>query len=296
VSDEPPPLDRGRILATLDVPQVRYVLVGGLAAQAYGAQRVTKDLDLCPEWSERNLQLLADALRDLDGRYKGVAEHLRLPPDARLIAGQEIGAWRTTAGDIDVLNGIPRQRTPRRTARYQQLLEESAVLAIDGRQVPVASLDAIIRSKEIVDRPKDREALPELRELRDRHRELDPPDLGRDREPSEVPASSPALASTNQPKRSRTLRAPRVGATPAAVAKMSGSYCYPARAGRRRLLLSRPLAVPTCLVIHLPRQPDLPRPELRLLPPRSVHARGQRRARPSSAPTSNCARIPRSRR
>ena len=63
--------------------------------------------------------------------------------------------------------------------RYRQLLEDSAVLAIDGRQVPVASLDAIIRSKEIVDRPKDREALPELRELRDRHRELDPPDLGR---------------------------------------------------------------------------------------------------------------------
>lgn len=181
MSDEPPPLDRGRILATLDVHQVRYVLVGGLAAQAYGAQRVTKDLDLCPEWSERNLQLLADALRDLDGRYKDVAEHLRLPPDARLIAGQEIGAWRTIAGDIDVLNGIPRQRAPRRTARYRQLLEDSAVLAIDGRQVPVASLDAIIRSKEIVDRPKDREALPELRELRDRHRELGRPDLERDR-------------------------------------------------------------------------------------------------------------------
>jgi hypothetical protein len=176
--DEPPPLDRGRILAALERHDVRYVLVGGLAAQAYGAVRVTKDLDLCPEWSASNLELLADALRDLDARYKGVADHLRLPPDARLIAGQEIGAWRTSAGDVDVLNGIPRQRTPRRVARYDQLLEDAAVLEIDDRRVPVASLDAIIRSKEIAGRPKDHAALAELRDLRKRQLELDPPDLG----------------------------------------------------------------------------------------------------------------------
>lgn len=179
--EEPPPLDRGRILAALERYEVRYVLVGGLAAQAYGALRVTKDLDLCPQWSDRNLQLLASALRELDGRYKNVADHLRLPPDARLIAGQEIGSWRTSGGDVDVLNGIPRQRTPRRVARYEQLLEDSAVLAIDGREIPVASLDAIIRSKEIADRPKDRDALPELRDLRERRRELEPPDLGLER-------------------------------------------------------------------------------------------------------------------
>jgi hypothetical protein len=176
--DEAPPLDRGRILAALERYDVRYVLVGGLAAQAYGALRVTKDLDLCPQWSDRNLQLLASALRELDGRYKNVAEHLRLPPDARLIAGQEIGSWRTSGGDVDVLNGIPRQRAPRRVARYELLLKDSAVLSIDGRQIPVASLEAIIRSKEIADRPKDREALPELRELRVRQLELAPPDLG----------------------------------------------------------------------------------------------------------------------
>jgi hypothetical protein len=66
-------------------------------------------------------------------------------------------------------------------ARYEQLLEDSAVLAIDGREIPVASLDAIIRSKEITDRPKDRDALPELRDLRQRRRELEPPDLGLER-------------------------------------------------------------------------------------------------------------------
>jgi hypothetical protein len=39
---------------------------------------------------------------------------------------------------------------------------------IGEHTILVAALDDIIRSKEIADRPPDREALPELRQLRDR--------------------------------------------------------------------------------------------------------------------------------
>jgi len=38
---------------------------------------------------------------------------------------------------------------------------------IGGKTVVVASLEDIVRSKEIANRPPDHEALPELRELRD---------------------------------------------------------------------------------------------------------------------------------
>ena len=59
---------------------------------------------------------------------------------------------------------------------------EATVVEIDGQRPPVASLDDIIRSKEIADRPKDREALDELRTLRDRQRETgrwaEQPDAG----------------------------------------------------------------------------------------------------------------------
>lgn len=51
--------------------------------------------------------------------------------------------------------------------RYEQLVENATEVEVDGLPVLVASLDDIIRSKEIVDRPKDREALEELRALRD---------------------------------------------------------------------------------------------------------------------------------
>lgn len=55
----------------------------------------------------------------------------------------------------------------RKLLRYEQLAEHATEIEVDGLRVSVASLDDIIRSKEIVDRPKDREALDELRLLRE---------------------------------------------------------------------------------------------------------------------------------
>lgn len=49
-SDDPP-LDIARILATLDRHQVVYRLVGGVAAAAHGAKRLTRDVDCVPERS-----------------------------------------------------------------------------------------------------------------------------------------------------------------------------------------------------------------------------------------------------
>ena len=78
----------------------------------------------------------------------------------------EIGTWRTEAGDIDILLGIPRDGRWD-LARYEHLRENAATLEIGGMTVVVASLEDIVRSKEIANRPPDQEALPELRELRD---------------------------------------------------------------------------------------------------------------------------------
>ena len=42
---EPPALDIDRLLTTLDRHEVDFLLVGGVAAIAYGARRPTADLD-----------------------------------------------------------------------------------------------------------------------------------------------------------------------------------------------------------------------------------------------------------
>ena len=50
--------------------------------------------------------------------------------------------------------------------RYAELVDRASELHLDGIVVRVAALDDVIASKEWADRPKDRDALPELRSLR----------------------------------------------------------------------------------------------------------------------------------
>jgi hypothetical protein len=138
-AEDAPALDRTALLAAFVEHDARFVIVGGVAGQVYGATRVTKDLDLCPAWSAENLGSVAAALRD--------PEHQ--PIRARTL------------------------RTADRRCHYRR-----------GRRPPRCRRVAadIIRSKEIADRPKDRDALEQLRALERLHRhqeaEREPLDLG----------------------------------------------------------------------------------------------------------------------
>lgn len=97
----------------------------------------------------------------------GSIELLDVKLDAKTLANMEIVPWRTRAGDVDVLLGIP-SASRFELARYDQLIASATIVEVDGFRIAVASLAAIIRSKEIADRPKDREALQELRVLESR--------------------------------------------------------------------------------------------------------------------------------
>jgi hypothetical protein len=107
-----PPLDPEALLAALERHRVAFVAVGGTASQWHGAQRPTKDMDICPAWDRENLDRLAAALRDLGARLKTADrsyEGMAVEIDGALLGRMEIGTWRTIAGDIDVLLGIPEQ-------------------------------------------------------------------------------------------------------------------------------------------------------------------------------------------
>jgi hypothetical protein len=165
---EPPP-DTAAMLGALSRHRSSFVAVGGQAAIWHGAARPTKDLDVCPAWDHENLASVSAALRELgaqllgpDGRPLGVGA-----PAARLISQMEIGTWQTDAGRLDVLLGIPIDEH-RNLARYEQLKDHAMTVEVEGIIVQIAALDDIIRSKEIANRPADREALPELYDLRDR--------------------------------------------------------------------------------------------------------------------------------
>ena len=161
----------------LDRYGVEYMVVGGVAARAHGATRGTQDLDCLVHRTRANLENLAEALNELHAhlRVRGLSDEemsaLPVQIDAETLARSEISTWRTDAGDVDILADIPSDIGPRRT--YEDLVPRAARLEADGVAILVASLDDVIRSKERANRAKDREALPELRELAKRRRSPD---------------------------------------------------------------------------------------------------------------------------
>lgn len=147
---------------------VEYLVAGGHATRAYGATRTTKDVDCLVRTTKDNLDRVFAALRELRARLRvsGLSdeESAALPVQIDAILQQfEFSNWRTDAGDLDVMTAL-RDRSGA-IRRYEDLIEDACILDYAGIQIRVASLDAIVASKELANRPKDREALPELHQL-----------------------------------------------------------------------------------------------------------------------------------
>ena len=158
---DPPPLDAPTIFAILDAHQVEYVLIGGYAAGLHGSTRITTDVDVTPDRTDRNLSRLAAALRELGGgiRVDDLEEGLPFDTSAETLATTKTLNLRTPHGDIDLTF------EPDGTDGYPDLVRDARPLTIGTVHVLIASLADIIRSKTAAGRPKDLLALPELHQL-----------------------------------------------------------------------------------------------------------------------------------
>lgn len=166
-----PPLHAAELLRLLDSHGVRYVVVGGLAATAHGATRVTFDIDLVPEWTNANLKRLASALREAGAELLAPEAPVPVPfqIDVHSLRQFEVSTWRTKLGDLDVIIGTP-TATRGVLARYDTLARRAAKREAFGVTILVAALDDVIESKQALARQSDLVALPELHRLRDRLR------------------------------------------------------------------------------------------------------------------------------
>src|SRR5689334_4394643 len=95
-----PPLHRRAIINSFVRHDVEFLIVGGIAAQLWGATRQTNDLDFCVRWTPENLDRVGAALVELDAglRIEGLDEPLSVPHrDGRFLATMEISTWRSAA-------------------------------------------------------------------------------------------------------------------------------------------------------------------------------------------------------
>ncbi len=161
------PLEAQAIIACLHRHDVRYVLIGGLAAILHGSPQATFDADICPAPEAENLERLAAALRELGARVRApdVPDGLPFACDAKFLASVQILNLVTAHGELDI------SFRPSGTGGHEDLAQKAAPITIEGHVVRVAALEDVIRSKEAAGRPKDVAALPVLRQLLQQIRE-----------------------------------------------------------------------------------------------------------------------------
>jgi predicted nucleotidyltransferase len=155
------PLDFGRLLGALAEAGVRFVVVGGTAALAHGAARLTQDVDVVYDRARDNLDRIVNALAPLGPYPRGAPAGLPFVWDARTLVNGCNFTLRTAAGPIDLLGEIAGGGT------YAELLPSTLEVELFGHAVRCLELDKLIDTKRAAGRPKDFEAIAELEALLD---------------------------------------------------------------------------------------------------------------------------------
>jgi len=142
--------------------QVEFVVVGGFAAVAHGSTLLTEDIDVCLAFTPDNLSRLLDALEGLHPVHRMTPQRMPLERSAADSGWQNL-YLDTDLGQLDCLGRIDG------VGDFASALEESEKIELEGgKACRILNLEALIRSKEALGRPKDRETVIQLRAIRER--------------------------------------------------------------------------------------------------------------------------------
>lgn len=144
------------LLPALSEANVKYILVGGMAATAHGSARLTQDIDVVYARDAENLQRLVGALGPYAPYLRGAPAGLPFKWDEETLRRGLNFTLTTTLGPIDLLGEVTGGGT------YEALLPHTEYLHAFGRDTLVLNLEKLIAVKRAAGRPKDLEAIAEL--------------------------------------------------------------------------------------------------------------------------------------
>jgi predicted nucleotidyltransferase len=140
---------------------VDFVIVGGYAGIVHGCTYVTQDVDICCDFSPANLLALQRTISDLHPVHRMTPgrKSLELTPEN---AGDFKNLYLDTdLGHLDCLSEI------QGIGPYEHVKQASQPVEAEGMQFRVLMIDALIVAKEAMNRPRDREAIRQLKAIRD---------------------------------------------------------------------------------------------------------------------------------
>jgi predicted nucleotidyltransferase len=144
------------LLERLVEAEVRFVLVGGLAVNAWGYLRATRDVDVVPDPARDNLERLDTLLRELGGKVDVGGRLLGSDAITTFLRTGDRTLVQTELGQVDVLQGLPQ------VPRFEELEKQARNVDVEGLAVRVCSLEHLLEMKRASDRPRDHEDVEAL--------------------------------------------------------------------------------------------------------------------------------------
>jgi hypothetical protein len=149
------------ILKHLAKNNVSCVIIGGYAAIVYGSTLATEDMDVCCDFSPENLLRLQKALSGLHPVHRMTPNRKPLeltPQNVKDLKNLYIDTDLGTLDCLGYVNGI---------GEFKDVLKSSRKIEVDGVELNILTLDALIKAKEAMQRPHDKQTLIQLKAIRE---------------------------------------------------------------------------------------------------------------------------------
>jgi hypothetical protein len=156
-SEKPTALNLSAILEGLLEADIKFILVGGLAAVVQGAPVTTMDIDIVHNRSPENISRLITFLKSIDATYRR-PDDKGIGPNEGDLSGMGHFLFTTRFGPLDVLASIEQGKD------YEDLLEHTVEIEFRGHIIRVLNLKTLVELKKTSREAKDKQRLIVLEE------------------------------------------------------------------------------------------------------------------------------------
>ena len=150
-----------RLLARLVEYDIEFVIVGDFAAFAHGASVVTFDVELCCRMIPKNLLRLQEALKDLNPVHRMTPQKIQLALTPASCIGLKNIYIQSDWGQLDCLGEVAG------VGDYDIVFENRIEVDLGFCRCRVLEIEPLIRAKEAMSRPKDLQAIIQLKAIQE---------------------------------------------------------------------------------------------------------------------------------
>lgn len=130
------------------------MLIGGFAAAVHGVTLLTHDIAVCVPFNIENASRIINAFKDYSPKYRD--NKLPLTSDVKYIADLKNLYLVTSLGSIDMLGFVGG------IGSYTEVIHHVIEIEIFERRCKVLNIESLIKAKNAMGGPKDRETVAQL--------------------------------------------------------------------------------------------------------------------------------------